>query len=219
MQFVGGLGVAKNEPASEMSREERNFAAQVKTERENRRWTQEELAKRMRLFELPYVNQATVSRIENMTRPVRLMEAQALSTIFERTVYAMTNPDQREFIFNVIRANDRDARRHYVAYKKELLETAIAQQAALEEVAELQRLYGDDEDLDPETESRVQNLLMNRANFAKIPLIKEATEIVRSAKLDRRATVQSEDGTTLTLSSDATGRILRHIDGLPKEGE
>jgi transcriptional regulator with XRE-family HTH domain len=174
--------VAKIDGVSDISRQEQNFAEQVKKRREEMGLSQEQLAARMRTQDLPYVTQATVSRIENLSRPVRLMEAQALTFIFHTTVYSMTNPDQREFFLSLIEMNDRSGRQHYVRFKDELMQTAHAQLVATEDLKELGRLYGNDENLDQALENKIRNIELNRRNFASMPLLKEASEIVSMVK-------------------------------------
>ena len=68
------------------------FAEQVRILRESLGWTQSDLVDRMRKAGLEYVNQSTLSRIENGSRPVRLMESHVLSQLFDRTVLQMMRP-------------------------------------------------------------------------------------------------------------------------------
>lgn len=178
------IPVPRTDGVAEVSREERNFAAEVKKSREDRGWTQEELARKMRTFDLPYVTQSTVSRIEKLSRPVRLMEAQAITVIFGRTVHAMTNPDPREFELILIDINERASRGHYVRFKDELRETAIAQWHAEEDLATISRLYAGEE-LDPETKAKLEHLERNRRQFAGMLLVDQAKEIVDSVRRSR----------------------------------
>ncbi|GAA1363066.1 hypothetical protein GCM10009596_23580 [Arthrobacter rhombi] len=60
--------------------------------REERGWTQSELARRMAEFGWPKYTQMTVSRTEKGERPVRLNEAEALAEVFGVEMYALWLP-------------------------------------------------------------------------------------------------------------------------------
>jgi len=183
--------VAKIDSGAEFSLEEKNFAEEFRREREARSWSQEELARRMRLCNLPYVTQATVSRIENLVRPVRLMEAQAVRLIFKRSVYSMTNPDPRDGMLNMIKVDDSRDRKHYVTFKDSLRETILAQMRAADDVQKISDLY-EDSDLDAEDASKVRTVKMNRQNFAEMRILSEAADIVSAARRESAAISRSE---------------------------
>ena len=88
--------VSEDKPSG-YSVEETHFAKNVKIVREQRGMSQEQLAELMREAGLPYVSQSTVSRIEKLTRPVRMMEAQALSTVFDVPVSQLISPTELAF--------------------------------------------------------------------------------------------------------------------------
>lgn len=183
--------MAKIGSDAEFSLEEKNFAEEFKRERESRSWSQEELARQMRLCNLPYVTQATVSRIENLVRPVRLMEAQAVRLIFKRSVYSMTNPDPRDVLLNMIKVDDWRDREHYVTFKDSLKKTILAQIRAADDVQKISHLY-EDSDLDPDTASKVRTVKMNRQNFAEMRILSEAADIVSATRRGSAATSRSE---------------------------
>ena len=174
--------MAKDDGPNEFSRQERNFAAQVRKLREERGWSQSELAEKMRLQDLAHVNQATVSRIENLTRPVRLMEAQALSSIFGRTTYTMTNPDSSEVMLHFIEINHTAGCRNYVKFKDSIRAFAESQLTAKDDLKTLFLTFGPREDLDPEVESLYHHLIRNLTQLSEIDLLGEATDIVRSVQ-------------------------------------
>jgi len=183
--------VAKIGGDAEFSLEEKNFAEEFKRERESRSWSQDELARRMRLCNLPYVTQATVSRIENLVRPVRLMEAQAVRLIFKRSVYSMTNPDPRDVMLNMIKVDDSRDREHYVTFKDSLRKTILAQMRAADDVEKISHLY-EDSDLDPDAASKVRIVKTNRQNFAEMRILSEAADIVSMARRGSAAISRSE---------------------------
>lgn len=183
--------MAEKESPKRLSREEVNFADQVRTLREDNGWSQEDLADRLRKANLEYINQTTVSRIENKTRPVRLMEAQALSRIFGRTVHTMTNPDSREIMLIFAEQTDGTARRAYVAFKNAAAEMSRVQLSAHGEIDHLRQIFGTGEGLDPETRVRFDGLMRNLENFTKINALSEAAGIFAGAE---RAHSRRSDG-------------------------
>jgi transcriptional regulator with XRE-family HTH domain len=174
--------VAEKESPNKLSREEINFAEQVRVLREEKGISQDELAELLRQQNLLYVNQATVSRIENKTRSVRLMEAQALSLIFGRTIVTMTNPDSREVYLLLAEASNKNARKSFVALKDAAADFARAQIGAEEKLASLNTMFGSGEELDPETRAHFDDLVENIENFTKIDPLVEAARVMAQVR-------------------------------------
>lgn len=172
--------------------EERTFAGQVKALREERGWSQNDLAGRLRETGLAYVNQSTVSRIEKGSRPARMIEAQRLSEVFGRSVHLMTHPDSRETLIALTAPALRSFRRDYVAFKEKLRATAAAQVAASDYMAELQDLFGYDPELDPGTRERLDDLLLNLRQFCSIDLQAEAERAIAEGKTSADGEHQTE---------------------------
>jgi hypothetical protein len=131
---------------------------------------------------LAYMNQATVSRIENCTRPVRMMEAQALSKLFERTTTSMLHPDSREIFLPLINANHAAGRRAYVKLKEGAREAARAQISAAKDLATLEELFGDGEDLHEDSKPILEGLRRNLRQFVTIDLVGETIDIVEGVR-------------------------------------
>lgn len=68
------------------------FARTVERLREEKGWSQTELARRMQDKGFDGFHQTTISRIEKVSRPVRIGEAIALAAIFERSLEWMYTP-------------------------------------------------------------------------------------------------------------------------------
>jgi len=71
---------------------ERNFAREMKRRRNEFEMSQAELLSRLHDAGLTYLNQTALSRMENGTRQVRLVEAQAIAHIFLQTIESMMQP-------------------------------------------------------------------------------------------------------------------------------
>jgi transcriptional regulator with XRE-family HTH domain len=97
--------LVEQEDESKLSREEVNFASQVRRLREEFGWKQEQLVEAMREAGVGYMNKTAISRIENATRPVRMIEAVALTRLFGKTLREMTNPDGREAVLTFASSN------------------------------------------------------------------------------------------------------------------
>ncbi|WP_284976081.1 helix-turn-helix transcriptional regulator [Arthrobacter sp. efr-133-TYG-104] len=72
--------------------DERRFAENMKMARENRGWTQTELARRMVEAGWGNYTQMTVSRTEKYERPLRLGEARALAEVLDSHIEEMILP-------------------------------------------------------------------------------------------------------------------------------
>lgn len=76
--------------------EEQRFVASVQRHREEKGWSQGELARRMVAAGWDGFHQTTISRIEKGTRPVRLGESRSLASIFGTTVSQMVMPAEED---------------------------------------------------------------------------------------------------------------------------
>lgn len=74
--------------------EEAAFIRSMKQLREDRNWTQADLAKRMTDSGWSGIYQTTISRIESGDRPVRIGEARGIARVFEVTVGMMIAPPE-----------------------------------------------------------------------------------------------------------------------------
>lgn len=81
----------------ELSLSEQRFAERIRELRDEKGWSQDEFAMRVRNNgQLEYFNQTTVSRIEKAKRPVRMIEAMTMARVFERPVDLLFAPDRGE---------------------------------------------------------------------------------------------------------------------------
>lgn len=77
----------------QLAREELRFVESMGEYRKKRGWSQADLAKRLQAQGWSYMNQMTISRIENGERPVRFGEARAVAAILGVGVERMVLPD------------------------------------------------------------------------------------------------------------------------------
>ena len=204
-------GMPNDTESPKLSRPERNFAAEVKRLREEAGWSQTELAERLRRQDLPYVNQATVSRIENASRPVRLMEAQAISAVFRVTVAQMTDPDASDVFLGLMEINERQDRTVLVTFKDSLREVARRQVVAEHEGRTLSKMAADRSTTDPEMLHRYDNLILNRRNFAEMNLQAEARSLIEQGRKDGSSAIRSmaDSRTVVHLEESESERKLR----------
>lgn len=92
------------------SLEERNFASAAKLLRESRDWSQAEMGRALVAKGLDYMNQMTVSRIEKLQRPVRMIEAQAYSEVFDVSIWKLMHPEEIDEYIESMRNEYLDAR-------------------------------------------------------------------------------------------------------------
>lgn len=75
--------------------DDERFAASVKRLREEKGWSQGELARRMSEAGFEGFHQTTISRIEKNERPVRIGEARGLAKVFDTLVGIMIAPAEQ----------------------------------------------------------------------------------------------------------------------------
>jgi transcriptional regulator with XRE-family HTH domain len=165
-----------------LTQPERRFAEQVRKLREDRGWSQSELADQMIGEGISYANASTISRIESAVRPVRMIEAQALSRLFKRTVEGMMHPDGREAFVEIFGANDMRRRMEFAHFKEAAHDLGRAQVYTFDEIAELKRLFSEGSIDDPQLRSRYEHVLANLEQFAAIDLEAEAADTIRAAR-------------------------------------
>lgn len=162
--------VAELDEPNRLSDEEMTFAAQVRALREERGWTQADLVDRIKSSGLMYMNQSTLSRIENGTRPVRLMESQVLSRIYDRPVTMMIDPHARNRLVleaeSVVKAINRSAMTLNTS-AKEVLSGKISAQKYMNA---LDRLAEQIDDMEPDVREKLKNVRRSVKFFATIDL-------------------------------------------------
>lgn len=161
--------------------EEQTFAQQVRLLREERGWSQSDLAQKLHDAGIEYASQSTVSRIEKGSRPVRMIEAERLASIFGRSVHMLSHPDSRDAYIVHASAIHVQARRDFVRFKEALRDAAEAQIRGKELLEHLEELFGDAADLDRGTHARLRNLQLNIRQFVSMDLIEIARDIVYMA--------------------------------------
>jgi transcriptional regulator with XRE-family HTH domain len=161
---------------------------------EERGWSQSDLAERLRDAGIEYASQSTVSRIEKGTRPVRMIEAQRLATIFDRPVHLLSHPDSREMLIHHASEIHKEARRDFVRFKDALRSAAEAQIAARDLLDRLDVDFGDGTELDPGTLTRLENLRLNMRQYTSMDLIAVARDIVYMAP----ETIEEHRGAPMT---------------------
>ena len=159
------VGVTDDDP---LTPEERHFAAAVRSTREARGWSQAELLSRLRRLGIESLNQTALSRIENGTRPVRMIEAQALSRIFDKPVASMLNSDSREAQLSKIADSHAEARKAYVALKAAAEGFARATRRMEKDLEILQGVFGRMDDLEPAVLQSYAQLVKNIEQFVAI---------------------------------------------------
>lgn len=168
----------EDEGSNQLEVNEVIFAEQVRVLREERRWSQEDLAKRMRDIGLDHVTQATVSRIENRQRPVRLMEADVLASIFERPIQAMMYPDSSSAYFGHAQRQFETARQRYIEFKL-AAEAMVSAQANYAHNFEVIREMSRDH-FDPRMDRIVDSFMKRIDGFIRIDPVQEVVDIVHS---------------------------------------
>jgi len=148
--------------------EERHFAAAVRSTREARGWSQTELLARLRRLGIESLNQTALSRIENGTRPVRMIEAQALSRIFDKPVASMLNADSREAQLSKIADSHFEARTAYVAFKAAAENLARATRRMERDLDIMREVYERMDDLEPAVLKSYLQLAKNIEQFVAI---------------------------------------------------
>lgn len=92
--------MVENRRADAHADDERRFIENLKRLREQRGWTQTDLARKMVEAGWEKYTQMTVSRTEKMERPLRLSEAQTLAEIFGESVVKMMAPSEERAIID-----------------------------------------------------------------------------------------------------------------------
>lgn len=161
---------------------ERNFARQVRRLREKRGWNQTQLVEAVQQAGVRYMNQSTLSRIENLTRPVRLVEAEAIAKVFGRSISSMTDPEGPAGWMVLFHDMHEAARMVYTQFREVVYDIG-AQQAGAEEQLEALRTV-DPDSLEPEARDQYEFLLVNLEQFVGIQLVDQARALVDEAKHD-----------------------------------
>jgi transcriptional regulator with XRE-family HTH domain len=79
-------------PEDDLQDAERNFAREMKRRRKEFGMSQADLLAKLHAAGLTYLNQTALSRMENGSRQVRLVEAQAIAHIYLLTIESMMQP-------------------------------------------------------------------------------------------------------------------------------
>jgi len=93
-----------------LTTQEALFATNMQALRRERGWSQADLAEKMREWGVEYANQSTVSRIEQKVRPPRMIEALAVSEVFQMSIHALAQPVGLEFELQALRTVMEQAR-------------------------------------------------------------------------------------------------------------
>ena len=107
---------------AKLTREEQSFAAEVRRLREKNALSQADLSDLLQKQGLPYVNKTMVSRIENATRPVRMIEAQALSEVFDVSIWKLMHPEEIDEYIESMRNDFHHARNSWRRLRESLAE-------------------------------------------------------------------------------------------------
>ncbi len=90
--------------------EEAQFVANMKRLREERGWSQGEMARQMAAAGWDGFHQTTVSRIEKGERPVRLSEARGIAELLETSVSSMIAPPAEMMVLDGLHRSNRAMR-------------------------------------------------------------------------------------------------------------
>jgi transcriptional regulator with XRE-family HTH domain len=124
---------------SPLSPVEQTFAEEVRRLRVSCDWTLADMAEQLRSAGAPHVNHMTVSRIENLKRPVRMIEAEAYSEVFDVPVAMLMNPDTDRYYVTRAPIASRDVTRKLDDAMRAVREVLAAQKHASMIRAQVQR--------------------------------------------------------------------------------
>lgn len=170
---------------NKLTRDERRFAEQVRLLREERGMSQSDLADELRSMGLEYVTQATISRIENMARPVRMMESQALSRVFDRTVASMISPNGTEYLLATSAANHKAARKAFVEFRLAATAVAQAREVVRRDLERLNERLDNRSEFDPATKRAVEQSEEQMRQFVDLDLHEYLDEAIAGRGISR----------------------------------
>lgn len=169
-----------------LTREERTFADEVKRLREERDWSQGDLVQKMQDSGIEYMTQATISRIEKKTRPLRLIEARALARIYDRSLNQMMNPDPLYLRIGILKRNHGEARKAYASMKQAASHVGEMQVAAKHDLESLNELGTASQSVDKELTREVENLRRNLRQFVELDLPAVAKQQINMGRTQER---------------------------------
>lgn len=166
----------------ELTPAERRFAEQVRLLREERGWTQSDLAKRMRNRGLGYATQTTVSRIEQGTRTVTMVEGLALSTIFERPIELLLEPNRSEKRLVSAQVSYRRGLDDYNQLVAAVKQAAISQSLAVQDLEDLEEWHSRGPELSDGLERMYDDVVRSLYFIAQLDLLEMLPEKIVEAK-------------------------------------
>lgn len=161
--------------------EEISFADQARKLREQRGWSQTEVADRLRSEGLAYATQTTVSRIEKRARGVRMIEADRFARIFGVEVREMYRPDPRDVFVDFARADLQAFRRARNQAFANLKDAAEGQTLAGDWIDSLRTTFPDLDSLDEGTRLRVAGLIAQLTQFRDDDFARQALSVIKNA--------------------------------------
>lgn len=164
------------------TRAERVFSRVTRERRTAAGLSQAQLAEEMVKAGVPYANQSTVSRIEQMSRPIRLIEAQALALIFDVTIWEMTEDDSRVPALSLMRVNGKAAARAISAFKRATADLFESRHAVTQSIQFVDRAFPASDELPPEVREvvdRERRFLVKQLEFDPAAELEGRAEVVR----------------------------------------
>lgn len=163
------------------------YGARLRAIREERSITQAQLVESLKRWGIDYMNTSTLSRIESGVRPVRLVEAQAVSRILQVSAESMI-ADSEVLAFYESRA--RNARQRFVGFREAAVDVTQAQLQLVTYLPALRELL--DGDLDADLRVAVEDTLRNIEGYVAIDLAQEATDLAQQT----RESFESREGSS-----------------------
>lgn len=161
---------------------EKNFAAEVARERQQRGWTLAEMAEKLEDAGVPSMSVMSVSRVENGKRHVSMVEAGAYAKVLGRGISDLQHPDGREAMLMIFEVG----RRHTLNEYNKLLEAAkdFGDSVAVlsTHVATIRELYeADVDELDEGTQARVNNFMQGSLFLIEKDPVGEVQRIIEKS--------------------------------------
>lgn len=139
---------------------EKNFAAEVARERQQRGWTLAEMAEKLEAAGVPSMSVMSVSRVENRKRHVSMVEAGAYAKILERGISDLQHPDGREAMLMIFEVGRRTTVTEYNKLLEAAREFGDSVAVLSTHVSAIRDMYSADlDDLDEDTQRRVNNFM------------------------------------------------------------
>lgn len=128
------------------------------------------------------MNQTALSRLENGTRPVRMIEGVALARAFQCSIADLLHPDKREPLFELAREGLNATHRSFAEAKDAARAFIQNQRNLVEQLEMVEQLYPNMESEDPESLSRLNLYFLNANNMVAKDIVDEVRSIAEEGQ-------------------------------------